>query len=105
MAKQKTISLLGKELILHQRFAIDVLGSMDRPDETEKQQIENVLLAVSDALKENWINLKGHKRKRVERQLSPVGLSEKLTFSEIVNLWEQVAELEGLVGGGDSKKK
>lgn len=106
MAVSKKIELFGRELILHRRFASDVLAVMGMNSETERQQIEVLLVGVSSALKQNWIDLKGRKRKKIESLLSPVGLSKRLAISEIVSIWNQVMELEGLDGGGeDSKKK
>ena len=91
---RKTIKLLGRDLVLHQRFAIDVLHAMKRPSETEEEFIQNLALAISDALKENWQDLKGRKQKRVENELSPVSLLSKLTVQELVDLWEQIYKLE-----------
>jgi hypothetical protein len=103
---RREIQLFGRELVLHQRFASDVLAVIDMPNETQQEQINILLIGVSAALKENWLYLKGRKRKKIEAELSPLGLAQKLSIQKILELWNQVVEIEGLAdGSADGAKK
>jgi len=101
----KTVDIAGQDYTLHPRYAVDVLKIMEMDAETEQDNIRLLATAVSDALVDNWRDLKGRKQKRVKAILSPVGLLQNVSIARLAELWEMVNELEKNNAQENSKKK
>ena len=100
----ETVELFGQKLIVHERFALDVLALEERTGSAA----EGVMLlaaAISDALKRNWMDAPFYRRRKFKRITTANYLLKNLTVNELLDLKDIIEKLEDAESGGDSKKK
>lgn len=108
MRKQKKISLFGRELILSERGAMDVLNLDRQRDMNDNDAVKGILYlaaALSDGMKCNWEKAILFKRWRLKKITSPSWLVEHLSLTELIGLKDILYELENAVEEDSSKKK
>ena len=96
-AKTLKIKLFGRDLILRERSAQDVLDvaefSEQNPD--SRGQIIAVAQCTADALKSNWEHAHFFKKRRLKKLLSTKKLLKSLTRQELEVILNIINEIEG----------
>lgn len=110
--KNKTIELFGKQLILAERNASDVIALSEYAQKNDDESVSSVVYkAVSileASLRINYINLKWYqffKQLKLRALLSPKYLINNLPQQQIFDLAKEVLELEGLIASSNEDQK
>jgi|GEM_PF-3422031 len=110
--KTEKIKLFNLDLILTERTAWDVNKliqfSQENKEKDFKYYIIESSIVLSDALKNNWINLKWYefiKKRKLNRLLSKENILQNLPSKQIFELAKKVYEIEGVVEDGKKKVK
>lgn len=110
--KTRTLELFGKQLILSERNASDVLVLANFSDKNQGNDLNTLIykgLEVCEAaLSYNYVNLPWHKyfqKRKLKKLLSKKNLLKTLSQQQIFSLAQDVFELEGLVASDKSEKK